>query len=54
MLENKSVKEDPKMLRERAAGIKKMLRCYKQKYEKIVVVAHYYIIEFLKSTGFDE
>lgn len=42
------------MLRERAAGIKKMLREYKKKYDKIVVIAHYYIIEFIKSRGFDQ
>lgn len=42
------------MLRSRASRIKKMLHSYKQKYPKIVVVAHNYILEFLKSTGFNE
>ena len=46
--------EDPKMLRDRVSRIKKMLHSYKQKYSKIVVVAHIYVIEFLKSTGFNE
>lgn len=42
------------MLRARTVLIKKQLAEYRKKYSVIVVVAHYYIIEFLKSRGFDK
>lgn len=52
LLSTKTISEQHKNLRMRAARIKQILKEYKQKYPVIVIVAHYYTIEFIKSTGF--
>lgn len=53
-LSQRSVYEHPKDLRSRVSKLKQILSEYREKYKTIVVVAHYYTIEFIKSTGFRE
>ena len=53
-LSKRIVYEQPIDLRIRIAKLKKALTEYKEKYNKIAIVAHYYTIEFIKSTGFKE
>lgn len=53
-LSQKTVYEQPKDLRSRIGKLKQLMNEYRQKYKTIVVVAHYYTIEFIKSTGFKE
>jgi quinolinate synthase len=52
LLSTKTISEQHRNLRMRAARIKQILKEYKEKYPVIVIVAHYYTIEFIKSTGF--
>lgn len=42
------------MLRKRALEIKKLIKQYKEKHKTVVVIAHYYIIQYLKSNSFKE
>lgn len=53
-LSQKIVYETSKDLRGRIAKLKQVMKEYREKYEKIVVVAHFYTIQFIKSTGFRE
>lgn len=48
------VYEKPESVRSRVWRIKQLLKNYKEKYNKIAVVAHYNIINFIIAKEFDE
>lgn len=47
MMRKQKVYEDPLAFRKRIQNVKHLLDKYRQKYEKIAIVTHYYTIEYL-------
>jgi hypothetical protein len=53
MLKKKVIHENSQILRERAWKIKLLLKNIKEKHYKILVISHYYIIQYINTKAFD-
>ena len=54
MINQNQVEEDAQILRNRAWKIKKELLRFKQKHCNILLISHYYVIQYLNTKSFNE
>jgi hypothetical protein len=54
MIRNKKIEEDRQILRERAWEIKKTMKNIKRKHCNMLIISHYYIIQYVNTRSFNE